>query len=259
MAIQNAEATLSTAFIQVTKTGFINYQQGYLDSVSGTVKAQGTSSWRALSGASWNDFTNYQITFDQIIWTAPLVDLGAVDYFTLNIESEFQGSIAYIIHVSETGIFGGEETETFVQEGDTNVAGFYGRFIYVTARVTGTELRRFTVNADIAARDYIISNVNTSTLSGTSSNRTIAMPTAVSVIKDIHIQPKAATSYAVNLYVSDTATSEILIPVIKSKNRSAPTFALYGIDNDPRDGIVDIKISALPRQVMFGGNLVVLE
>ena len=259
MPTQNAQAALTLSFVQVTKTGFINYQQGYIDSVTGTVKAQGSSSWSTLAGASWSDFTNYQTSFDQIIWTAPLIDLGAVDYFTLNIESEFTGTIAYIIHVSETGEFRGEETETFVQDGDTNVSGFYGRFIYVTARVTGTTLNRFTVNADIATREYIISDVDTSTLSGTSSNRTIAMPTAVSVIKDIHIQPKAATSYAVNLYVSDTATSEVLIPVIKSKNRSAPTFALYGIDNDPRNGIVDIKITALPRQVMFGGNLVVLN
>jgi hypothetical protein len=59
--------------------------------------------------------------------------------------------------------------------------------------------------------------------------------------------------------VSDTANSEILIPVVKSKSSSAPSFALYGIDNDPRDGVVDITITALPRQAMFGGNLVVLE
>jgi hypothetical protein len=59
--------------------------------------------------------------------------------------------------------------------------------------------------------------------------------------------------------VSDTATSEILIPVIKSKNTTTPTFALYGIDNDPRDGVVDITVTALPRQAMFRGNLVVLD
>ena len=68
-----------------------------------------------------------------------------------------------------------------------------------------------------------------------------------------------ANNYAVNLYVSDTPTSKILIPVINSKSSSNPSFALYGIDNDPRDGIVDIKITALPRQAMFNGNLVVLD
>jgi hypothetical protein len=81
----------------------------------------------------------------------------------------------------------------------------------------------------------------------------------VSLIKDIVIQPKAAVSYPVNLYVSDTATSVVVIPVVTSKSPTAPTFALYGIDNDPRDSIVDITVTALPRQVFLAGNLVVLE
>jgi hypothetical protein len=47
--------------------------------------------------------------------------------------------------------------------------------------------------------------------------------------------------------------------VVKNKSATSPTFALYGIDNDPRDGIVDIKITALPRMVMYGGRLTVVE
>jgi len=49
-----------------------------------------------------------------------------------------------------------------------------------------------------------------------------------------------------------------LIPVIESKSNTTPTFALYGIDNDPRDGIVDIQITAMRQMVMFEGNIVVL-
>lgn len=85
------------------------------------------------------------------------------------------------------------------------------------------------------------------------------MPRSVSTIYDMNIECKAATSYAVNLYVSDTATSEVLIPVVKSKSATAPAIALYGIDNDPRDGVVDITITALPRMVMTGGNVIVIE
>ena len=112
------------------------------------------------------------------------------------------------------------------------------------------------VTANTTVVEILIPNVDSSTLSGTNTNRVISLPAPVSLIKDIHIQVKAATSYPVNLYVSDTATSEILIPVVKSK--TTPSFALYGIDNDPRDGVVDITVKALPRQVMYGGNLVVL-
>lgn len=258
MAIQSASATLTADFTLLPITGFIPFSQGDIDAVSGAVKAQGTSSWRQLSGQSWSDFTNYIQSYASIRWTAPIIDLGAVQYFTLNIESEFSGSIYYIIYVSTTGEFTGEETEYCAVEGDYSVPGFYGQYVYVTAVVNGTELRRMTVTADTTVREYLITDVDSSTLSGSSSNRIIDLPAPVSLIKDIRIQAKAATSYAVNLYVSDTATSEVLIPVVKSKSGTSPSFALYGIDNDPRDGIVDIKISALPRQAMFAGNLVVL-
>jgi hypothetical protein len=259
MTIQNAQASLTSEFIQVTITGFVYYEDGEIDTQSGFVKATGSATWSSLSGLSWNNYSNYLQTFNTIKWTAPLLDLGAVQYFTLNIDVDYDGDISYLIHVSEVGNFSGEEKEYYVKNGDTDVPGFYGRFVYVTAIVTGKELRDMTVTADSTVREYIIPNVDSSTLSGTNTNRIIALPTPVSLIKDIHIQPKAATSYAVNLYVSDTATSEILIPVVKSKSGTTPSFALYGIDNDPRDGIVDITVSALPRQVMFGGNLVVLQ
>lgn len=259
MPIQSAQANLTTESIWLAKTGFIPYSEGVIDAQSGTVKALGISSWSSLTGTSWREFNNYIQTYNLLRWTAPLVDLGAVQYFTLNIEAEFQGTLSYIIHVSETGAFAGEETEYYIKDGDYSIPGFYGRYAYVTAILAGTELIKIIITANTTVKEYRIPNVSTSTLSGTSSNRTIALPTPVSVIKDIHIQPKAATSYAVNLYVSDTATSEILIPVVKSKSSTTPSFALYGIDNDPRDGVVDITVTALPRQAMFGGNLVVLD
>ena len=257
MAIKSAQASLSFTAYQVAKTGFIAYADGVLDTASGTVKANGTSRWGDLT--SWSVFNSYITSYQTIKWTAPLLDLGAVQYFTLAIEAEFDGELSYLIHISETGAFAGEETEYYIEEGDMNVPGFYGRYIYVTTVLNGKELRRIQITANTVVKEYIIPNVDSSTLSGTNTNRVIDLPTPVSLIKDIHIQVKAATSYAVNLYVSDTATSEILIPVVKSKSGTSPAFALYGIDNDPRDGIVDITIKALPKQIMYGGNIVVIE
>ena len=259
MPIQSAQAAFTVTASMLPITGFIPYTDGTLDSESSTIKAQGRSSWKSLTGTDWNQFTNYIQNFDILRWTAPRIDLGAVQYFTLNIEAEFSGSLDYLIHVSDTGVFGGEETEYYLKDGNYNIPGFYGRYVYVTAVLQGSELIKILITANTTVKEYIIPNVVTSTLSGTNTNRIIALPTPVSLIKDIHIQPKNASSYAVNLYVSDTATSEILIPVVKSKSSSAPSFALYGIDNDPRDGVVDITVTALPRQAMFGGNLVVLE
>lgn len=257
MATKSASAALTVTAYQVAKTGFIAYADGVLDTVSGSIKANGTSTWGAQT--SWSTFNSYITSYQTIKWTAPLLDLGAVQYFTLAIEAEFSGTLSYLIHISDTGSFTGEETEYYIEEGDMNVPGFYGRYIYVTSILSGRELRKIQITANATVKEYIIPNVDSSTLSGTNTNRVIDLPTPVSLIKDIHIQVKAATSYPVNLYVSDTATSEILIPVVKSKSGTSPAFALYGIDNDPRDGVVDITIKALPKQIMYGGNIVVIE
>lgn len=258
MATVTGTAALTAQFECIPLTGFVPLADGFLDPVSGTIKAQGQSTWAALSGSTWGTFTNYIQTFQDIRWTAPVVDLGSVQYFTLNISAEFLGSLKYLIYVSETGLFQGEEQEYCIEDGNYNVPGFYGRYIYVTAIVKGTELISMTIEANSNTVEYVLPNIDSSTLSGTNTNRIVPLPTEVSLIKDMHIQVKAATSYPVNLYVSDTPNSQVLIPVVKSKAGSSPSFALYGIDNDPRDGIVDITVKALPRQAMFGGNLVVL-
>jgi hypothetical protein len=258
MPTLTAEAQLSFTASAVAITGFINYQKGNLDLSTGTIKPLGRGTWASLSGSTWDTTINWQAEFDEIRWTAPQLDLGRIQYFTLNVESQYTGTIYYIIDVSETGDFSGEESQTTVVNGDQSIPAFYGRYVYVTAVVSGREFIRMTVTANTETVEYLIPDVNTSSLSGSNTARVIPLPTPVSRIKDIQIQPKAATSYAVNLYVSDTATSKVLIPVIESKSNTTPTFALYGIDNDPRDGIVDIQITAMRQMVMFEGNIVVL-
>lgn len=255
-----ATVTGSGAFTSTVKlsaiTGFIYYQDGQLDPTTGTIKAQGNSRWSALT--TWAAFNNYITDRDPIVWTAPRLDIGSVDYFNLTITADFDGAIEYLVHVSETGLFQGEESEYLIQEGNLNISAFYGRYVYVTARCTGTEFRQMSVGTDTTKSTFKLVDVDTSTLSGTITARQIPLTVSVSKIYDLNIEPHAATSYAVNLYVSDTATSKVLIPVIVSKSATAPSFALYGIDNDPRDGRVDLTITALPRMVMINGNIIVV-
>ena len=257
MALQTATANLSSQFRFIPATGLIKYEQGFLDT-DNTIKALGANSrWGELS--NWSLFTSYSSGTQEIRWTAPLLDIGQLTYFTLDILTSTDGECYFRIYVSETGEFRGEELEYLVQNGNTSVESFYGRYVYVTAFSTGKVLSQLSIKSNTDTIDYEINNVSTSTLSGTSSERTIVLPRAVSKITDIFISPKAPTAYAVNLYVSDSATSQVLIPVVKNKSATSPTFALYGIDNDPRDGIVDIRIKALPRMVMYGGRLTVIQ
>ena len=252
-----ADASLSAQFTAEAITGFQFQSSGVIDD-TGFIKPESLGTWSSLSGTSWSAWSNFTLNPQIIKVTSPLIDLGRVDYFTINISAELEGTVEYLIYVSETGDFTGEETETLVKDGDSNIPAFYGQFIYVIARADSQEFRRMTVTTDKTLKRITINDVNTSTLSGSITARQIAMPEVVSAITDIKISVRAATAYAVNLYVSDTATSEVIIPVVKSKNRTTPTFALYGIDNEPRNSIVDIDITALPRQVMIGGNITII-
>ena len=259
MPIKTADAALTTSFSIDPITGFRPYAQGILDAETGSIKPRGTGTWSQLTGRTWSTWNNFQLTQNQIRWTSNLIDVGEVKYFNLNIDADFDGSLYYIVHTSETGAFAGEESEYLIQDGDLDVDAFYGRYVYVTAFVTGKEFRSMVITASSEFNSITLSDVNTSTLAGSVSARQLSITQPVSAIIDIQIQPKAATTYNVNLYVSDTATSRVLIPVVLSKTLPTPQIVMFGIDNDARDGVVDITLKTLPRQAMTGGNLVVLN
>lgn len=256
MALVTASAALEVTAEILAITGFFTFRDGILDENTDTIKAISRGRW--VENTTWANFNNYGSELVPIRWTSGLVDVGVPKYFTMAIETEFEGVLSFTIHVSDDGSFSGEETEYTIQEGDLDVDAFFGQYAYVTARLAGTELRRMTITTNSEHSTVKLSNVHTGQLGGTVSNRILTLPNPASQVIDMKIQPQAPTAYPVNLYVSDTPNSEVLIPMVKSKSAAAPSFVLYGIDNDPRDGIVDITLTTLPRQAMISGNLLVI-
>lgn len=257
MPIQSASATLTATSTMTPITGFINYAQGILDPETATIKAQGRSRWGSVR--SWRTFTNYTTEFDEIRWTAPLLDLGSVDSFNLKVTTDSDGTVKLRIYVSETGQFAGEESEYLIEDGSSTISSFYGRYVYVTAIITGRELRRLSVESNREFGIIKLTNINTATLSGTNTARVLALPRAVSGILDMDIQVKSITAYAVDLYVSSTATSVVGIPVVVSKSATTPTIAVYGIDNQPRDAVVDVTLTVLNRMIMNSGSIAIIQ
>jgi len=269
-----ATAAITAAFSMVPLTAFQQINQGILDPVSGTIKAEGVSRWNNYG--SWSNFGDYRGQLTEIKWTTPLIDVGTVKYFNISTDAEFDGTLSYEIYTSTTGAFQGEETKTTVVEGDFDIAAFYGRYVYVTARVSGNELRKLNITTSSLTKTQSLRDVDTSTLGGTTSARTIPLTAPVSKVMNIVIVPKTTTAYAVDLYVSHYATSEVLIPMVVSKADTepyfvtdyivsdyyvagaTPSFVLYGLDNQARDGIVDINLEVLPRQIMTAGNIVTI-
>ena len=277
MATKTGEAALTSRFTVVPITGFIPFEQGILDPVSGTIKAIGRGRWGSLSGSTWTRFSSYVNTFEPIKWSSNRIDTGEIAYFNLAISAEFDGNLFYRVYVSETGDFQGEESEYLIQNGDNQIAAFYGRYIHVTAECSGVELRQMQITTDKETVEFTYRDLNTSTLSGNSALRILNLENPISLITEMVITPRAASPYAVDLYVSNTATSVLLTPIVISKTAGGTymaagyyvddyfessfgaSFALYGIDNQARDGIVDISLKGLPRQVMAAGNLLVIK
>jgi len=256
MPIQNATATLVSTTSAIAITGFVDLRQGFIDTNTNSIKPLTVSSWRNLGGSTWSNYNSYLQNPLPIIWTSDQQDLGEVLYFNLQVLTETVGSVeSYTIYTSETGLFQGEESITIAENGDFDIPGFYGRYFYVQVKALATEIISMDISTSTATTTVKFNDLNTSTLSGTSSQRTLSLTYAVSKILDMDIKCKAATSYAVNLYVSDTATSKVVIPIVLDKTSTAPKFALVGIDNDYRDAVVDITLTCLPRQIMGGGSL----
>jgi len=258
MPTVTATGSWTSTFTILPQTGFVFYQDGTLDSNTGYIIAPSTAYWSQLANTTWATWRNFRGTLSTIKWTAPLIDLGSAQYFALSVNCEFSGTIKYLIHTSTTGDFSTDVEEYLITTGNFNIPSFYGQYVYVTAIVEGSELRSMTVNTNTTSRQLQLVNIDSSTLSGTITARQIPLPGVYSSIKEIHIQPKAATAYAVNLYVSNTATSVVTIPVVVSKS-STPTFALYGIDNEPRNALVDITLEVMPRMALIGGNILVID
>jgi len=236
-------------------------QSGYFDNATQVVRPLSSDTWTAHSGSTWDSWKSWDTPNSTIVWYAPLVDLGSNKSFTLNITTVSSGIVSYQVFTSITGQFQGEETTTTIASGATNVSSFSGQYILVVVTATYNNQSLTIGNITIipvasTVKELLYKDLDTSTLSGSSSARTVPLTQPVSQILEVFVTPKTVTSYALDLYVSDTATSNYVVPRVISKTTSGPVIALVGLDNQPRDAVVDILIKALGNQSMVGNNLV---
>lgn len=234
---------------------------GTLDIDQGVVIPDDTATWSTIP-STWADYQSWTASpVDPLIYVSDIQDLGAVRNFCLKILTEAQGEVSYDIYTSTTGAFAGEETLTSISHTATAVASFTTRWFAVAVKVSNTAginlLKGFEMVVSEQPINIDYNALDTSTLTGSSSNRTLTLSRTVSKIVDMQIQPHAVTAYNLDVYVTNTPTSTTVIPRIISKGTTTVNFALVGVDNQPRDATVDIKIVALPEQYMSGNNLLV--
>ena len=234
---------------------------GWLNDRENCVIPNNSATWANLT--SWESFNQWAMApANPLVWNViPPIDLGSIQTFNLKIKTLANGLVSYNILTSDTGQFAGEETVTVIEQGDTNIPAFSGRYAIISVNVTQTSGVNVLYGVEYAtaagaANKLSLGSIDTATLPGTSSARTLELTRAIGGITNIQITPKAVTPYAVDLYVSNTPTTATVIPRIIS--RVLPRqFALVGVDNQPRDAVVDVLLEYLPEGYMSGNNLLV--
>jgi hypothetical protein len=231
---------------------------GQLDFDSNKVYPADTGQWSTLT--TWDGFTSWFVnpTYP-IVWYVPMQDQGFITSYNMKIVTETQGTVTYTVYTSSTGLFAGEETAVTINPNDTNVAGFSGRYFTVAVSVSRalglTTLDSIIVTTTNAQITETLTNLDTSTLTGSITARVVPRVRNYGIINSITVDPRQVTSYNVDMYVSNYATSTTVIPRVVSKDRTTPTIALLGIDGSNKDGTVDVTIAGLPEQYRSGNNL----
>jgi hypothetical protein len=233
-------------------TGIFDQQLGY-------VVAPSTGQWSNLSTwSAWDTWDMFPAS--TLVWALDIVDLGSVKTFNLKLICNCDGLASYKIYLSDTGAFSGEETIIEIDQGDTGIAAFTGRYVWIEVTVTSTGGAPILYGIEYAiteeANKFSLNNIDTSTLGGTVSARTLTLPKPVSGITNIQITPRTVANYTLQTYVTDYPTCNTVLPRVISKT-SPYQIALMGLDNVPRDAIVDIIVEYLPEGYMAGNNLLV--
>ena len=230
---------------------------GNLDTELGYVIPNNTGTWESLT--SWDTWTQWATQpANPLRWYIDPVDLEVEQTFNLKIQSVANGYVEYKIYTSNTGAFEGEETITHITQGQTDIPAFTGRYVWIEVYVYQTAGVNVLYGVEYAISQkpnyYSINNLNTASLEGTTGLRTIPMSTFNKSAINVQITPKEVQEYDVDMYVTNTPKSKTVIPRVISK--SIPMIiGLVGIDNQPRDAVVDITIEYLPEGYMSGNNL----
>ena len=230
---------------------------GLYDPVEDIIFSPNTGTWADLT--TWDDWANWATApTDPMIYGIECIDLGRSQVFNLIIETAAQGDVTYYVYTSNTGAFTGEETTTVIQPGDTDVPGFSGRFVIVmlsVAQTVGTPTIFSTiVRASTESNTITLNDVDTSLLSGTTAGRVLSLPRVIGAATNMQITVKHVSNYTLDVYVTDYPTCNTVLPRIIDK--VTPTIALIGLDNVPRDGVVDIKLDYVAAGQRSGNNLI---
>ena len=234
---------------------------------------QGEDTWDTIP-STWDAWTSYVTQpFPTMHYQLPLLDLGSVQTFNIISNIVARGTINYYIHYSSTSDVFAYDPVTFdslnfdtltINAGDTNIPSITARYIIIQLAIDYDPAQGHqyfdSISYQISTRSKTLTfaNVDSSTLSGTTSNRLFSIGTDIGGIKSVQVTSHGSTNpFNVDMYVYHSTTSTKTFPDIISKNTNGVNLQFVGVDGQPRDSVFDITMEVLPEWYIDSfGNLV---
>ena len=239
---------------------------GIYNPFTNVIEAPSTSAWS--ENTSWENWTSWTGTpAAQLTWLTDTLDLGSSVYFNLTISTQAVGTISeYVVYVSTTGQFNGEETATTITPGDNNIEGFYGQYVVVKITVDyvpasgDPQITSINTNATSERLEIVLTDINSADLSGSLTAKELVLGRNVSKVVSMFIQPHQPGGYFAEDYV-DTDYIETAPPVfgnISDKDRTSPKISFATYEGIYTNSVFDIKVAVLPEQYCDNeGNMLV--
>lgn len=259
-------ANSNVIILGTTNSNIANLSVGmtvYRSNIAGNVGTI-TAIQNSATGVRWDTYKTWAGTpVPYLIYSTPIIDVGTVGYFNLEIDADITGNVKYEVRASTTGTFDGTETLTNVLPNTDNIPAFYGRYVVVTANV-GYQGGIQTISS-LSARNYAtpftiyLNSINSTSLAGTTASRQLSLGRAVSQIVNLQLTPHyytGGTGYTTSGYFTSGYIEETIVtgafPQIIDKTGGSANIALIDNEGNGIDGTVDIIATVLPEQYTTG-------
>lgn len=244
------------------QNGIIDYRD------NGRYFNQGQGEWSDLT--SWDTWSSWTLDpFATLYLTFNPIDLGSIETVNIVTDIRCRGIVHYYIYYNSTSTDWTDSPLNYstlhITNGQQNIPSITARYIWIKLALDLDEAEGFQYFDSInyrasqnstTGKTITFTNINSSTLSGTASDRVYTPPVDVGTIKSAQITSRGAvSSYDVDMYVYHSATSNRTTPqIISTGSNIHLTFT--GVDGRPRDSNFDITLTVNPEWYMDEqGNL----
>ena len=241
---------------------------GSLDINTNTIIPNDNGTWALFdtNGQDWDSLTNWVTApVSPMITVSEELDLGISTTFTLQITTEVVGSISYTVYTTDDNAWvPASTTATIIASDAENIPAFTGRYVRVAASITSPSILAQLISMELSAGtkrfDILLNDINSSTLTGTSTARMINLGRNVSHVINLQITPHKASG---NTWVTSTSgyteatISKLSTAIIVDKLAGHANIAFINAEGSYVDSTFDAVAYVLPEQYMSDNNLAV--